>query len=281
MNVYRYKPQGTYGGFGSGNMITPAVKLIIMINVLVFLTQELFSGIIPFNQYFGLVPVLVKQGMIWQIFTYMFLHGGWMHIIFNMFFLWMFGSEIERHWGTTEFLKYFFITGIGAGICAVVFNWNSNIPTVGASGAIYGILLAYGMMFPDRLIYFWFLIPIKTKYFVMILGGVAFMATLNNTQDGISHIAHLSGMVIGLVYLKTDWRLNNIVEGFRNFVSQKPSQPKNSYGKIDSAQPNDLRRQIDKILDRINEVGYENLTDEERHILTEASRRLSEIEHPN
>jgi membrane associated rhomboid family serine protease len=129
---------------------------------------------------------------------------GFFHILFNMFTLWMFGSDLERSWGTRFFLKYYFICGIGAGILDVAANvatGNLNVRTIGASGAIYGLLLAFGMLFPDRTILFSFLFPIKAKYFVMIIGAIAFLSSFG-TGSGISHVAHLGGMLFGFAYLQ-------------------------------------------------------------------------------
>ena len=126
---------------------------------------------------------VVKDFFVWQLATYLFLHGGFGHIIWNMLALWMFGADLEQIWGTRRFLQFYFFCGIGAGICVVLVNYvlpwgNPAIPTIGSSGAIFGILLAYAMLFPDRDILFGFLFPIKVKYFVMIIGAIAFLSFL-------------------------------------------------------------------------------------------------------
>lgn len=185
--------------------MTPGVKNLLFANVVVFLVQILAPDLVPIY-YFGLVPALVvKKFFIWQLVTYMFLHGGFGHIFFNMFALWMFGVELERNWGTREFIKFYFLTGIAAAIFTTVFNWASPIPTIGASGAIYGILAAYALFFPDRYVYLYFLFPIKMKYLALILGLFEFLSTYNS-QDGIAHIAHLGGMVVGFFYLRYRYR---------------------------------------------------------------------------
>ena len=151
-------------------IFTGAVKNIIIANLVVFLFMTLFQTERFFLYYFGLVPQFVwGRGFVWQLFTYMFIHGGFGHIFMNMFVLWMFGSEIENTLGKREFYKFYFITGIGSGLITLLFSLNSTIPVVGASGAIYAILVAFAMMYPNRLIYFYFLIPIKAKYFVLIM----------------------------------------------------------------------------------------------------------------
>jgi membrane associated rhomboid family serine protease len=138
----------------------------------------------------------------------MFLHdpNGFSHILFNMLMLWMFGKDIETVWGTRRFLQYYLICGIGAGICVVVLNTlfgSTESRTIGASGAIYGLLLAYGMLFPEQTVMFSLLFPVKAKYFVIIMGGIAFLATFRSTGDGVSHVAHLGGMIWGYLFLRS------------------------------------------------------------------------------
>jgi membrane associated rhomboid family serine protease len=192
-------------GFG---MMTPGVKNLLLANIGVFILQMFAPGLDRVMiEYFGLVPVLALQHLfIWQFVTYMFLHGGLGHIFFNMFALWMFGVELERTWGTREFLKFYFLTGIAAGLSTALFSWGSNIPTIGASGAIYGILAAYALFFPDRYVYLYLLFPIKMKYLAIILGVLEFIAARNQAQSGIAHVAHLGGMVVGYFYLRYKYR---------------------------------------------------------------------------
>lgn len=138
----------------------------------------------------------------WQLITYMFLHASLGHVFFNLFALWIFGQAIENFWGTKRFVTYYFLTGIGA---ALLHMWISGggAPTVGASGAVFGILLAFGMMFPDR--YIMLLIPpipIKAKYFVAIFGAIELFSGLMRPDSGIAHFAHLGGMVVGFILIK-------------------------------------------------------------------------------
>ncbi len=148
---------------------------------------------------------VLLRGEIWRLVTYLFVHGGIWHLLVNMFTLWMFGAGLERDWGTRQFLKYYFLCGVGAGICDVVVNamlgrW--NVSTIGASGAIYGLLLAFGVLYPEQTVLFSFLFPIKAKYFVMIYGAIELLAALGTQNSGVSNIAHLGGMAFGFVYLK-------------------------------------------------------------------------------
>ena len=190
-----------------GGPITRTVKTLIIANVSIYLLQvisHLFRSNVM-ELYFGLVPVRVTQEfMLWQFVTYMFLHGGIFHILFNMLALFMFGNDLERKWGRSRFLKYYFVTGIGAGICSWIVAVNSWAIVIGASGAVYGILLAFGLTYPNRIVYLNLLFPIKAKWLVLIMGGIAFVSSVGGSQTGVAHIAHLGGMVVGFVYLK--WR---------------------------------------------------------------------------
>jgi len=195
-----------------GGPLTPAVKSILIACGITFLLQLIAGEKMIFI--FGLIPVLVwKDFFIWQLGSYIFLHGGLFHLLFNLFALFMFGCELERLWGSRFFIKYFFITGVGAGISTAVFNPSMTIPTVGASGAVFGILMAYALYYPNRIVYFNFIFPIKIKYLVLIYGVLTFYFSFSDTGGNIAHIAHLGGMLFGFVYLKFYF--------FKGFVKQQ------------------------------------------------------------
>jgi len=188
---------------------TPVVKKLLIANVAVFVASFVgqAAGLGSLFSLLMLTPASVTRSFaLWQLVTYMFLHAGFWHILFNMFGLWMFGGELERTWGARRFLRYYFLTGIGAGVTIVLLAPSSTIPTVGASGAIYGILLAYGVLWPNRIImvpiFLIFFVPVPAKYLVMILGGIAFLSTLSGPGDFVSHTGHLGGMIFGLIYLR-------------------------------------------------------------------------------
>jgi len=189
-----------------GGPITRTVKALISINIGVFILQLISSHLLGSNfidLYFGLVPIRVTNDlMLWQLVTYMFLHGGFFHIFFNMLTLFMFGNELERYWGTPRFLNYYFVTGIGAGVCSWMVAPHSYAVIIGASGAIYGLLLAYGLTYPNRIVYVNFLLPIKVKWLVIIMGAMAFLSSIGGAESGVANIAHLGGMVVGYVVLK-------------------------------------------------------------------------------
>jgi membrane associated rhomboid family serine protease len=189
-----------------GPPLTGVVKSLVIVTsaafLLTYVPAQFVEWRLPFLL-FGLTPYAVTHHLwIWQLGTYLFLHGGWFHIIFNLFALWMFGYDLERAWGSQRFLLYFFLTGIGAGLFSVVLQPSSFVMTIGNSGAVYGILLAYGMLFPERPIFLWFVIPIKAKWFVLIMGLIEFWASLTQPGSGVSHIAHLGGMLFGYLYLR-------------------------------------------------------------------------------
>ena len=188
-----------------GGPLSPGVRTILFATAGVFVFQ-LLSGMLAqvrLERLFGLVPYDVTHHLfLWQGVTYLFLHGGFLHILFNMLALWMFGTELEWLWGTPRFVRFYFVTGIGAALCSTIVSPNSTIPIIGASGAIYGLLAAYGLLFPDRILLLYFVIPIKAKYFVLMLGAVAFWFSLTSGGGGVAHVAHLGGMLFGWLYLR-------------------------------------------------------------------------------
>lgn len=193
--------------FGPGPP-SPAIKLLIFVNIGAFLLSLIVPDVVL---RLGVVPKAVfEQFAIWQLVTYMFLHGDVFHILFNMLLLWMFGTELERTWGTRFFTKYYFVTGIGAAATSLLWSI-SPLPfaesmyysvMIGASGAVYGVLLAYALHFPHRPIYMYFVFPVPAKYFVMIMGAIAFLSSVGSAGSGVAHAAHLGGLVVGYLYLK-------------------------------------------------------------------------------
>ena len=196
--------------FGPG-LMTPAVKGIIYANVGVFLVMSLAPRQLRFwlVDLLALSPELVlTKFFIWQPFTYLFLHGDVFHLLFNMLVLWMFGVQLERLWGTRFFLRYFFVAGVGAAFITLIvsllpFSFSSAtyfLPTIGASGAVYGLLLAFALNFPEAPILLFLLFPVPAKYFVMILGAIAFVSAPRG--GGVAHVTHLGGLLAGYLFLK-------------------------------------------------------------------------------
>ncbi len=191
------------------SVFPPAIKYLLIWNGIFFLaTVNVFSGgWTPLGS--TLAPLIVLQpfgdGFLpWQLVTYMFLHASFSHIFFNLFALWIFGQALENLWGTRRFLLYYFLTGIGAGIIQL---FVSSGYTIGASGAVFGILLGFGMMFPDRYIMLLFPpIPIKAKYFVGFYGAFELFNGITTTNSGIAHFAHLGGLLVGFILIKV-WKI--------------------------------------------------------------------------
>ncbi|MGE3512283.1 MAG: rhomboid family intramembrane serine protease [Vicinamibacterales bacterium] len=240
MRRYPSSPYASSFSFGPGGL-TPAVKVLIIANIAVFLAEHLLFNrlLLPgldstqwFSRLFGLSASHVIGGYVWQLGTYMFLHAGLAHLLFNLLAIWMFGGDLERQWGTRYFAKFYFVTGTGAAVLTVLAAYTvlpqlrSSI-VVGASGAIYGLLLAYGLYYPDRRIYMYLVFPIPARYFVMIIGALAFYSSISDS-GGVAHVAHLGGLIVGYLYLKSGrihpwsevkyrylkWRINRVRKKF-------------------------------------------------------------------
>ena len=252
-------------------LFTDAIKILVSINFGIFLLQTIARTEGMFFPLFGLVPKLVwSEFMLWQPFTYLFFHGSIWHVLINMFVLWMFGSELERLWGKEHFLKFYFVTGVGAGLVTIIFGLNSMTPIVGASGAVYGVLLAYGLTYPNRTVYLYGIIPIKSLWFVIGIGVIAFMSSFDNVSQ-ISHLTHLSGMVIGYLMLKRPVRFNDLWFTIR----KRTLEYKIKHEEKKVSQHQAIEREIDGILDKINREGFDSLTNEEHDRLYKGSQSLS------
>ena len=252
-------------------LFTDAIKVLVTINFCIFVLQSIARAENLFFPLFGLVPKLVwSELMIWQPFTYMFFHGGIWHVLINMFVLWMFGNELERLWGKKFFLNYYFTTGVGAGLITMVFGFNSMTPIVGASGAVYGVLLAYGVIYPNRQVYLYGLIPIKSIWFVIGVGVIAFLSSFNEMSQ-ISHITHLSGMIIGYLLLKKPVRWKTLWFS----ISKRVMEYKVLKEEKKVLEQHVIERDVDQILDKINREGFNSLSEEEQDRLYKGSRSLS------
>ncbi|MGH2575119.1 MAG: rhomboid family intramembrane serine protease [Ignavibacteria bacterium] len=296
---FKFNRPSMFGGF---SFFPPVIKYLLFSNVIIFLFENfLFRsfrvGNIPlstwFEHFFALYP-LGTGFFPWQLFTYMFMHAGFIHLFFNMFALWMFGMELENLWGSKKFFTYYMLCGVGAGLAHLFiapFFTNMLGPTVGASGSVYGVLIAFGLIFPERPIYIYFLFPIKAKYFVMIYMAIELISVGN--ADGIAHFAHLGGAVVGFVYLLvTSSALTNLLD-FKPKHKFKSRTPSNIYRNkyYDKYNEDDItdadyytdddknkdevsQEKIDEILDKISKEGYKNLSEEEKKILFDASKKI-------
>ncbi len=233
--------------FGPGPL-SPALKALIGANVALFFLQLL----VPIESVLGLHPRdVVRSGWIWQLATYMFLHGGVLHILFNMVALWMFGTELEQMWGTRYFLKFYFVTGVGAALLTVVFAllpldvsrqiYFANV--IGASGAIYGLLLAYGLYFPNRPIYLYFVLAVPAKIFVAVMGLIAFYSSIAGANGGVANATHLGGLLVGYVYLKGR-RIDPLAELKYRYLKWKINRVRKKFDVYSGGRANDWDRRV-------------------------------------
>lgn len=208
MRAYGYRGSGGVTvRFGPGTSVPPVVAGLIIVNVVMYLVQVLTGDWLV--KEFGLKPALVQRGEVWRLFTYQFLHGGSIHLLLNMVTLWLVGSELARIWGGRFFLRYYFLCAVGGGILFTLFSLDTWLASVGASGAIYGILMAYAMWFPNRQVYLYFAPPIRVRYLIVFFIILEMVQAIESTGTGIAHAAHLGGMGFGYAYLR--W---NGVKGF-------------------------------------------------------------------
>lgn len=232
--------------------LTPVVKGLIIINVVVWFCFQILLeslGKLPFTQYFHLIPLeAIFQFKVWQLFTYMFVHAqdGITHILFNMLMLWFFGSELEGRWGKKAFLSFYLSCGVGAGFLycfglsayAAITGSQSElyIPVVGASGALFAVLLAYGWFFGDRVMYFFMLFPMKARYFVALMAFIQFASMMSASRKGseVAYLAHLGGLVMGVLYL---WTWNRMQRFKWNQMARRKSR--NLRLVVDNEKPTD------------------------------------------
>jgi membrane associated rhomboid family serine protease len=261
----------TYGTGGWRRTIRAqsAVTLLIAANVVFYLIQ--FVGGSRILSPLALVPHDTwSQGTLWQFVTYLFLHGGVLHLLFNMYGLWVFGRDVENLWGRTEFLRYYFIAGIGAGIVHTLITPFSMVPTIGASGAVMGVLAAFALLFPDREItlLLFFLLPVRmrARTLAFIFAGLSLAGGVAASPDGIAHFAHLGGMLVGILYLKRASifsfpRGRNVGRKWRVIRRQDEIRIK-------------AEQTADRILDKANAVGMKKLNWLDRCKLKKASRKM-------
>ena len=265
MSPTHYYRQYQRPPWGQSFVGTVVGKLIIA-NVAAFVLQLLFRPY--FDQLFALQPRAVVQNLyVWKLVSYMFLHGGVWHLLFNMVVLFFFGSVLEMVWGARRFLQYYLVCGVGAGLLHMAVSYNSAV--IGASGATYALLMAYAIMYPNQYVLLMFALPVKVKYLVV---GITVFDLLMGIQggDGIAHFAHLGGALTGLFF-------------FRNEIRRKIGVSTGSKHKWKAFVHDRRERQadnestnIDSILDKISAKGYENLTTTEKRILENYSRKRQE-----
>jgi membrane associated rhomboid family serine protease len=321
MPTYSFRSSGNFNFSGGGSFLSPMIKTLMLVNVGVFLFEYFFLGMLRLGgvsldrlllDFFGLQPLFVANPFAgtfypWQLISYQFMHGGFMHLLFNMFALWMFGKDLEDIWGARRFLLFYLLSGAGAGLIQLAVNalfLGSPAPIVGASGAIYGVLLAFGLSFPDRpIIAFPIFFPIPARIYVLLFAGLELIQGLTGANNGVARFAHVGGALVGYILLKT-----NVIDGIESLWSKARRlltgksvvTPKRKIHDIrESASyvernesattpkwfrsgPPDYsadgapvtQERVDAILDKIREYGINSLTKGEREILERAKDKL-------
>ena len=305
------------------NNIPTMTKNLLVVNVLAFIATFVFerSGV-DLTRLLGLHFFLASEFHIYQFITYMFLHGGFTHILFNMFALWMFGSVIERVWGPKKFLFYYICCGVGAGFTQELVQYITysmediaayqyvnaggvqmstdayiNLwTTIGASGAVYGILLAFGMIFPnERLFIIPFPFPIKAKWLILGYIAIELFSAMSGPGDGVAHMAHLGGMLFGFLLIRYWQKHPDSSAGFgrsrgqeffdnlkrkydarqtqQHMNAEHTSDPRRETDEEYNARQRKNQEEVDAILDKIRKSGYDSLTKEEKKKLFDQSRR--------
>lgn len=273
------------------NNVPVVTRNILIINFIVWLTSCIIDPNLLFY-YLGLFDFASGNFHVYQLITYMFSHAEFGHLFFNMFALFMFGGVIERTWGTKRYLTYYLITGIGAGLIQLLICHFQSIHsvTIGASGSVFGLLLAFGMLFPNTPLYLMFIpIPIKAKYMVIGYGLLEFFFGIyNRTGDNVAHFAHLGGMLFGIILIlywrkkgydhyNYNYRSSSFWDKIKKFFKKKPKKMKVQYRRPETDMEFNSRKQaeskeIDRILEKIKHSGYNSLTDDEKKKLFDVSK---------
>ncbi|MBV6445277.1 MAG: Rhomboid protease GlpG [Ignavibacteriaceae bacterium] len=313
MSNGNYRPAGF-------SFMSPVIKSLLIANFAVFFIEQMLAGItsggmpleVKILQNFALWPL--DAGFLpWQLLTYQFMHASFGHIFFNLFSLWMFGTEIEYTLGSKKFLIFYLTSGVGAGLLHLLTPYlgMGDSPTVGASGAIYGVMIAFALFNPDRSIYIYFLFPVKAKYLIAFLVIMDLMM-VNNAASNVAHLAHIGGAITGFLFLffdKETWfpfkdKLRGGIRGgggssYGSFGGghfshqQRPDSSgksgfsfnfknKSNSSKIEDAKFTDIsdddeisQEVIDSILEKITKSGYTNLSQKEKDILFRASKKMA------
>lgn len=268
-----------------GGPLTPGVKKLLILNGSIFLIQQI-AGLVTDGRIIDVIFGLSHEGfaqnfMLWQPFTYMFFHAGWLHIFFNLLGLWMFAGELENFLGESRFLKYYILSGLGAGLFIalmnyyVFLNYGSSSVTIGASGALYAVLIGYAMLWPNREVLLYFLIPVKIKYLLLAFGLMEFFGTLSTAAGkggNISHIGHVGGLVAGFFlmkkYMTKSVKKTEKISFFDKLRKKKRLKKKRK--EIDDRI--EAKKIIDELLGKIARSGMSSLTADEKNKLEWARR---------
>lgn len=269
-----YQPRTSYFNY-YGVPLSRAVKFLLAANILVFLFQVLFNQTGAFVKIFGLTPLQVwTHGMVWQLATYLFLHGDLLHLLLNSIALFFFGTDVEREMGTRNFCLLYFFSGIGAGLCSVAVEPFSQVPTVGASGAVFGLLVAYSVLFPHRvvtlLLFFVLPLQIRARNLAIFFGltELLFLANERLGGSGIARMAHLGGLLFGYLYMRYEIYIIDFVSYCETWILRREGDSEEGIDKEAY-----MSRRINPILDKISKQGMGSLTRKERRILERAKKK--------
>ncbi len=268
-----YSPRSS----GFGFMLTPMVKRLLVANVVVFFVTVLVGQRFMFD-WFAFQPTRIFFRP-WGPVTYMFLHGDLMHLAVNMLVLFFFGPPLESRWGEKEFLRFYAVCGLGGVALSYLFL---PAAVVGASAACYGVMLAFAMNWPDAPIYVWGIFPVKAKYLVGFLFVLSALSAVQGSGGGVAHFAHLGGLAAGFLYLRSDWRPGQKLSQLRKAATRSrrlaivPRSDEEEGGTGTAGREREdaaLYDKVDAVLDKISAQGMASLTDEERRLLDEVSKR--------
>ncbi len=269
------------GGMNLSYQLTPWVKRLLIANTVVFVLTMIIGREFVFG-WFSFRPseMLFRP---WGAVTYMFLHGDFWHLFMNMLVLFFFGPPLESKWGSREFIKYYAICGLGGVALSFFFV---SYPIIGASAAVYGVMLAFAMNWPDAPIYVWGIFPVKAKWLVAFLFVVTFTSAFGGVGGGVAHFAHLGGFITGILYLKTDWKaaeqfqkMGKAARSRRFAIVPRDGSEDRASGRHRlrdaeaEASENSMLDAVDRVLDKISAEGMGSLTEDERRLLDEVSKK--------
>lgn len=256
-------------------MTRPLVRILLIADAAVFMLQLLADRLIPFTSWFALAPTMVAQGAVWQLGTYLFLHGGVWHLLMNLLALFMFGTAVEARMGTRAFAGLYFTSGVGAGLVSLAAGWGQPVSVVGASGAIFGVLIAFAVFFPYRpvTLLLFFVLPVTLQARWLVAGYAWIEAMYLLSSGGLGHLAHLSGLAFGWAWLKAPgW-----VAAARDAGRRRRAERQMRIVHRARAEERSLQEEVDGLLDKISKRGMAGLSAEEKQRLVEASERLKRL----
>lgn len=271
-----YTTQSSFGSAPLGYEVTPWVKRLLIANAAVFLITKAIG---PAAQYWLAFTPSAVLSRPWGAVTYMFVHGGLWHLLGNLIIIFFFGPGLEKKWGSSAFIKYYMVTGLGAVALSFLFV---DASIIGASGAAYGLMLAFAIYWPEAVVLIWGMFPVKVKWLVGFMGALTLVSVVSPTPDGVAHLAHLGGLLTGFLYLRSGWMQTgglaprkprrtgalSAVSGLRDQDARHRKREEKA-----AAKERDVLDAVDAVLDKISAHGIGSLTDKERALLDQVSKK--------